>query len=200
MKKTNALIIIAKYPEHGQVKTRLRGHMPDDKILELYTNLLKSSIEKLRSIPGVDTFISFAPNNAGPYFSKFDLKLIPLAEGDLGQRMFAAFLNTFHDGYKNTLLVGADIPGLSSEIITHAFGILSDHDLVYGPASDGGYYLVGMRKLIKEVFEKIPWSSELTLQKSLEQAEKAGYTVGFSETLSDIDTIDDVKQAGLYNI
>ncbi len=200
MKTTNALIIIAKYPEHGQVKTRLRGHMPDDKILELYTNLLKTSIQKLRFIPGVDTFIAFAPAGSESYFANFNLGLIPLTDGGLGERMFMAFQDVFLKGYKNAVLVGADIPGLSSKIILHAFEILSDHDLAYGPAADGGYYLVGMRKLIKDVFKEVPWSSALTLKKSIEQAEQAGYTIGFSNTLSDIDTIDDVKRAGLYNV
>ncbi len=78
MKNTNALIIIAKYPEHGQVKTRLRGHMPDEMILELYTKLLETSIQKLRSIPGVDTFIAYAPADTESYFTNYNLALIPL--------------------------------------------------------------------------------------------------------------------------
>lgn len=193
----SALIIIAKYPEKDNVKTRLKGLIPDDKRLELYVNLLNSTIEKLGRVAGVDTFIAFAPENAKEYFSQFNVGLIPLYTADLGTRMFEAFTEVFNSGYKKAALVGADIPDLSASIILDAFTVLSDNDLVYGPAKDGGYYLVGMRKLIKEVFESVPWSSSQTLNKSLKQARNFGYSAGFTETLSDIDTIEDVKKSGL---
>jgi glycosyltransferase A (GT-A) superfamily protein (DUF2064 family) len=111
--------------------------------------------------------------------------------------MYKAFNEVFSAGYQRAALVGADIPDLSSAIIMNAIDVLSSHDLVFGPAADGGYYLVGMRTLIKEVFEDVPWSSDQTLEKSLDQSKKFKYSVGFTETLSDIDTIKDVKRAGL---
>lgn len=156
MENRNALIIIAKYPENGSVKTRLKGHMPDDQILSLYVHLLESTIAKLRSIPDVDTFIAYAPDNAERYFSDCKLKLIPLSEGGIGERMYSAFQVVFEKGYQKASLVGADIPDLSTNIVLSAFDLLSDHDLVYGPAKDGGYYLVGMKKPIIEVFMNIP--------------------------------------------
>jgi glycosyltransferase A (GT-A) superfamily protein (DUF2064 family) len=110
--------------------------------------------------------------------------------------MFEAFTEVLNSGYKKAALVGADIPDLSASTILDAFTILSDKDLVYGPAEDGGYYLVGMRKLIKEVFKSVPWSSSQTLNKSLKQAKDFGYSVGFTNTLSDIDTIEDLKKYG----
>ena len=195
----NALIIIAKYPEKDNVKTRLKGLMPDDKRLELYIRLLKNTVKKLGTITGVDTFIAFAPDNANEYFSQFRVGLIPLHKGDLGRRMLDAFTVVFKSGYQKAALVGADIPDLSKSVILDAFEILSDTDLVYGPAKDGGYYLVGMRKLIKEVFKSVPWSSDQTLKKSIEQAKRFHYSIGFTKTLSDIDTIDDVKNSGLLN-
>ena len=198
MKNNNALIIIAKYPVNGSVKTRLKGHMPDDKILELYSHLLETTIQKLRSIDGVDTFIAFAPQEAASFFSKYNLRLISLSDGDLGMRMFSAFENIFNHDYENAVLVGADIPDLSSKNILNALQLLSAHDLAYGPAEDGGYYLVGMRKLIKEVFEEIPWSSNVTLERSIARAKKFKYSVSYTETLYDIDTIDDVNRSGLF--
>lgn len=196
MKNRNALIIIAKYPEAGFVKTRLNGFMPDDKILELYKYLLEQTIHKLRGIPGIDTYIAYAPEHAKEYFSQFGTGLICLSPGDLGLNMSHSFNMVFQKGYQMAALVGADIPDLSASIILNAFDLLSGTDLVYGPAEDGGYYLVGMRKLIKEVFENVPWSSDTTLSKSLEQAGKAGHSVRFTETLRDIDKIEDVKKAG----
>jgi rSAM/selenodomain-associated transferase 1 len=196
MKNKNALIIIAKYPEPGKVKTRIHG-LSDKQRTELYTKLLEFTMKKLSSIPGVDTFIAFAPDSAEKYFKRFGVKLIPLSKGDLGTRMFKAFERVFRSGYQKAALVGADIPDLSSAIILRAMNLLSTHDLVFGPAKDGGYYLVGMSKLIKEVFEDVPWSSDQTLEKSLDQSKTFNYSVCFIDTLSDIDTIDDVKRAGL---
>ena len=195
--KDNALIIIAKYPEKKTVKTRLKGSMSDDQRLNLYISLLNRAVTDLGDIPNVDTFIAYAPREREDYFLKFNLNLIPLTEGNLGTRMFEAFENVFNLGYKKASLVGADIPDLSPAIILEAFNVLSENDIVYGPAKDGGYYLVGMRKLVREVFENVPWSSAETLEKSLEQVSNSGNTVGFTEMLSDIDKIEDVRNAGL---
>lgn len=194
----NALIIIAKYPEEGTVKTRLKGVLSDQERLKLYVTLLTHTVEKLRAIHGVNTFIAFAPEGSHEYFSQFNVGLISLHKGDLGIRMFEAFKEVFDTGYQKAALVGADIPDLSASIILSAMNILSDNDLVYGPAKDGGYYLVGMSRLIREVFEDVPWSSDQTLKKSILKAEEYNYSVDFTETLSDIDTIDDLKRAGLY--
>lgn len=194
----NALIIIAKYPEEGTVKTRLKGVLSDQERLKLYVTLLTHTVEKLRAIRGVNTFIAFAPEGSHEYFSQFNVGLISLHKGDLGIRMFEAFKEVFDKGYQKAALVGADIPDLSASIILSAMNILSDNDLVYGPAKDGGYYLVGMSRLIREVFEDVPWSSDQTLKKSILKAEQYNYSVDFTETLSDIDTIDDLKRAGLY--
>jgi len=196
MKNLNALIIIAKYPEKGVVKTRIRG-LSDEQRVELYTRLLNDTMGKLSLIPGVDTYIAYAPENTKEYFSRFNVGLIPLSEGDLGQRMYEAFHKTFQKGYKKISLVGADIPDLSKSIIIDSFKQLSDSDLVYGPARDGGYYLVGMRKLIKDVFNDVPWSSHRTLETSMNNARQAGYSIGLITVLSDIDTFEDAKKHGL---
>jgi len=193
----NALIIIAKYPAAERVKTRLKGLMPDKKRVELYVSLVEHAVKRLRAIPGVDTFIAYAPPDAEDYFSRFGINLIPLFAGDLGERMQYAFTKVFAGGYQKAALVGVDIPDLSAAIILKSFELLSDNDIVFGPAKDGGYYLVGMKTLIKEIFENVPWSSVQTLKRSIDQAGKAGYSTAFTEMLSDIDTIEDAKRAGL---
>ncbi len=195
----NALIIIAKYPEEKNVKTRLKGSMPDEKRLDLYVSMLENTLNKLKSVPGVDTFIAYAPESGKDYFTRFGVGLILLPEGDLGVRMFHSFREVFKAGYHRAALVGADIPDLSSTIILKAFALLSLDDIVYGPAVDGGYYLVGMRKLIKEIFEDVPWSSDQTLNRSIEKARQSGYSLALTETLSDVDTIDDVRRSGLMS-
>ncbi len=197
MKNKYALIIIAKYPDKDNVMTRLKGSMSDEKRLELYISLLKNTIRKLKEISGVDTFIAYAPPKADEYFSGFGVKLIPLSEGDLGERMFNALNRVLNEGYQKAVLVGIDIPGLTSSIVLKAFELLSYNDVVFGPAKDGGYYLVGIKSPAKEIFKHIQWSTDKTLNQSIERAKQFGYSVALTETFSDIDTIEDVKKAGL---
>jgi len=193
----NALIIIAKYPGEGNVKTRLKGLIPDEKRVEIYVSMLENTLRKLKLVPGADTFIAYAPESGKDYFARFGAGLILLPEGDLGIRMLHAFRELFKAGYRRAALVGADIPDLSPAIIQQAFELLSSSDIVYGPARDGGYYLVGMRKLVKEIFEGVPWSSDQTLNRSIEKAAQFGYRVALTEPLSDVDTIEDARRAGL---
>jgi rSAM/selenodomain-associated transferase 1 len=193
----NALIIIAKRPDRDNVMTRLKEGMTDDERMELYIKLLKNTIIRLGNIPGVDTFIASAPQGAEVFFSRFSHSIIPLPPGDLGDRMLHAFTEVFGRGYEKASLVGVDIPELTGSIIQEAFGLLSHKDTVFGPARDGGYYLVGMRGLKKEIFVDVPWSSSQTLKESLLKAEQSGYSVGMTRMLSDIDTIDDARKYGL---
>lgn len=194
--KHNALVIMAKEPHPAFVKTRLKKSLTDEKRLALYGRLLETTIEKLRSVPGVDTFIAYTPETALSFFKKFKLGLFPQAEGSLGDRMYNASRKVLDEGYRKAVLVGTDIPDISGSIVMNAFGLLSERDIVFGPAVDGGYYLVGLKRPIMELFEDIPWSSDRTLKESLDTAEKYGFTVATTETLLDIDTLDDVKRAG----
>jgi hypothetical protein len=196
MRNENALIIIAKYPEQGKVKTRIMG-LTDEQRVRIYVHLLHLTLKKLSNIDGVDTWIAFAPSEAEDYFKQFSTGLIPLSDGDLGERMHQAFQETFDRGYRMASLVGADIPDLNAGLIIDSFRVLEQNDLVFGPARDGGYYLIGMRRLISEVFRDVPWSSDETLARSIKKALSAGCSYGLLQMLSDIDTIDDLQEAGL---
>ena len=193
----NALIIIAKQPEMNNVKTRLSGSMTDKERLELYVSMIENTVQRLGSINSVDTFMAFAPKNSEEYFIKFGLELMALPEGDLGDRMFYAMNLAMRKGYEKAVLVGVDIPNLSESIILSSFELLSDNDLVFGPATDGGYYLVGFKRPIKEIFEGVEWSTEHTLTQSMEVARENGYSMAFTNTLSDVDTPEDIKRVGI---
>jgi rSAM/selenodomain-associated transferase 1 len=192
----NALIIFAKAPDKNNVKTRLSEHMSDEERLKLYIALLDKAIDKLSKNKNVETLICYTPSDKTEYFNKYGLKTFPQSEGDLGEKMFNAFVLTFQDGFGSAAIVGVDIPDLSEKIIENAFDLLTHKDIVFGPAIDGGYYLVGMKKPIRVVFEGIDWSTDRTLQQSIAATESQGYTLAYTETLSDIDTIDDVRRAG----
>ncbi len=197
MKKNNALIIMAKYPHKDYVKTRFKGHISDEKRLELYIYLLKNTIQKLREIPGTNTFITYSPQSAKDYFLQFGLGIFPQHDGDLGYRMFQAINKILNEGYEKSVLVGVDIPEISGSIVLKAFELLSQSDIVFGPARDGGYYLVGLKKPFIEIFQNIKWSTHNTLKQSTEKAADFGYSVALTETLSDIDKIEDLENMGL---
>lgn len=192
-----ALILMAKFPHPDTVKTRLKGHMTDRDRITLYTTFLRQTIRTMESLRGIDTFISYTPASSLHFFSKFGLRAFPQAEGDLGQRMFEAMNTCFQKGYRYVVLIGVDIPDITDSTVMKAFEYLRDSDIVFGPAADGGYYLVGLTRPIKKLFDTIPWSTGQVLIQSLEKAKTLRYSVAMTEVLEDIDTIDDVKRSGL---
>ena len=109
--------------------------------------------------------------------------------------MSAAFEEVFRDGGSQkplkVLIVGSDCPLLSAEIIDEAFLKLDKSDIVLGPAEDGGYYLLGMKKMNTELFEGVSWSTEKVLNETLDKAAGLGLSVAFTPSLFDIDTEED---------
>lgn len=192
MKNRKALIIFSKSPGKTNVKTRLSGHLSENERLMLHTALLEGTVEKLRNIPGVDTLISY--DGDGDYLKKLGLRMFPQSGGDLGKKMHAAIEKVLEEGYSKTVLVGVDIPGLSVGIINKSFELLEDCDAVFGPARDGGYYLVGLKSPSEEIFSGIEWSTETTLKQTLAKAASLGLRVSFTDTLSDIDRPEDLKK------
>jgi rSAM/selenodomain-associated transferase 1 len=192
VKNRTALIIFAKSPESVNVKTRLAGHLSENERLKLYTALLDGTVEKLRDIPGADTLISYAGD--GDYLKNFGLRMFPQSGGDLGRKMHIAIERVLGEGYLKAVLVGVDIPGLSAETIKRAFNLLKECDAVFGPARDGGYYLVGLKAPAEDIFTGIEWSTKATLKRTLAKAESAGLKVSFTDTLSDIDTPEDLDK------
>jgi rSAM/selenodomain-associated transferase 1 len=190
----NALIMLAKAPYKDIVKTRLSGHMTDADRLSLYISLLEGTVSRLRNIPDCDSFISYSPKDAAGYFSRFGLRAFPQSEGDIGDRMFNALNKVLDDGYEKAALVGVDIPDISPSTVLKAFKLLDGDDIVFGPAEDGGYYLVGLKMPIRDIFKEIEWSTKRTLKQSIVRAERYGHRVALTETLYDIDTIEDVEK------
>jgi len=117
----------------------------------------------------------------------------------LGEKMQNSFEKGFNDGFEKIILIGSDLPDLSAEIIEQGFDALENNDVVFGPAEDGGYYLVGMKKLQKFIFEEKPWSEPNLLKTTLEELGKQDTSFSLLETLNDIDTFEDLKSSKLYS-
>lgn len=119
---------------------------------------------------------------------------LPQSDGDLGDRMAHAFSESFRRGARRAVIVGSNVPSLSGDVVRAAFRALDDHDLVLGPARDGGHYLVGLARLHAALFHEIPWSAASVLTMTLERARTLGLDVRLLDPLRDIDTLEDVRE------
>ncbi|WP_026952695.1 TIGR04282 family arsenosugar biosynthesis glycosyltransferase [Algoriphagus mannitolivorans] len=190
--KEVALLIFQKNPELGKVKTRLAATIGNEKALEIYHQLVDLTLkEAIKTQFEIFIFYSdFIPEQKPSALMSFGLQ----KGDDLGERMKNAFQEVLKFGYKKALIIGTDCPEIKAELVTEAAQILDGNDLVLGPAEDGGYYLLGMNSLQKEIFEQVAWSTESVLKQTLEKAERKGLKVSLLEMLNDIDTAEDLKK------
>jgi rSAM/selenodomain-associated transferase 1 len=180
------LILFARAPRLGLVKRRLAAGIGAVPALRFYRNALSASLRKFLHLPGCDTVIAITPDRSkirAPGWA-----VIGQGQGDLGTRMHNAF-RCFSS--RLVVLVGVDIPGLKATDIAAAIIALRSADAVFGPAADGGYYLVGMgRRRPAKPFAAIRWSSEHALADTLNNF--SGLRVRHLRVLRDIDTADDL--------
>lgn len=188
-----ALIIFQKNAILGKVKTRLAVSIGDEKALEVYEWLTAYTHEQLRGL-NVDKFLFYSDFIAEyPDGSLSGYQYEVQSGEDLGERMRNAFAHLFAKGYKSVVIIGTDCPYLTSSDLNKAFLNLSQADLVFGPAKDGGYYLLGMSGFFPEIFKDIPWSTSKVLETTLDRADKQNLDYEFLKILSDIDTLEDWK-------
>lgn len=188
-----ALIIFQKNAILGKVKTRLAVSIGDEKALEVYEWLTAYTHEQVKGL-NVDKFLfysDFIPEC--PEGSIYGYQHEVQSGEDLGDRMRNAFAHLFAKGYKSVAIIGTDCPYLTSNDLNKAFLNLSQSDLVFGPAQDGGYYLMGMSSFYPEIFNTIPWSTSKVLETTLDRADKLNLDYEFLKIRSDIDTIEDWK-------
>ena len=179
------------------MKTRLKESLTDDERVALYERLLCGTVERLRDIKDTDTFITYTPREQSEYFNRFDLTLFAQEGDGLGPRMHLALSHLLGMGYERAALVGVDIPGLGPGEVALGLGLLDHADVVFGPARDGGYYLVAMRSPCAGVFEGVEWSVPDTLAQSLDRVADAGLVSALGPVLADLDTPEDLIREGL---
>jgi len=186
MKK--ALIIFVRKPEKGKVKTRLAATLGEEKALSIYIELLQYT-QRIAAATNADKFVFYSDNIqendlwSGAGFNK---KL--QGNYDLGGKMKEAFSILFEEGYAKVVIIGSDCFELTTTIIEQAFKRLEQEEVVIGPATDGGYYLLGMKKLWTFIFENKAWSTENVFEQTVQQLEKEGITFSKLISLTDVDT------------
>lgn len=181
------LHIFIKNPVLGQVKTRLAATVGAEKALEVYHFLLgKTRKVSLSTNARRWLWYSGIPS-ASDGWEEADFVKKQQVEGDLGARMSAALGAAFQEGAEKAILIGSDCPSLRAELLEHAFSALDQSEVVLGPTYDGGYYLIGMRQWLPQLFEGIAWSTETVLSATLQRLETIGATYSLLERLRDID-------------
>ena len=192
MKSSNQLLIVfVKNILLGKVKTRLAKTVGNQKAFEVYKHLVEITEKETSKIENCDVHIYFSDviiKEKWPGKTKFVQK-----GEDLGIRMMNAFKNGFDAGYESILGVGSDIPDLNAEIIEKGFEALKKSDTVFGPAEDGGYYLIGMNSLIPMIFLDKPWSQDGLFDLTISELQSNNFSVEKLQQLNDIDTIEDLR-------
>ncbi len=192
-----AAAIMAKAPYAGHVKTRLVPPLSPAEAALLYESFLLDTIEELGRVSGIAPFLAYTPRAAEPYFSGIVPKgytLIAQSPGDLGDRLARVAEALFRRGATAVVLLGSDTPTLPIELVHRAFRSLSHADVVLGPSTDGGYYLIGMQRPTPGLFADIPWSSGRVAACTRARAGDLGVTVSLLPPWSDIDTADDLER------
>lgn len=184
------IIVFAKNPKLGKVKTRLAKDLGQQRALYYYQELLKITESILHSFQDKKViYWDEIPNDANLFFvqTKWNLQ----SEGDLGFRMATAFQKEFADGYTRILILGTDCPFLTPKIIEDAFSALEEADIVIGPSEDGGYYLLGLKRFYPELFQGIPWSTDVVFSLTMKIVHSLSLKCHILPVLRDIDDLQD---------
>jgi rSAM/selenodomain-associated transferase 1 len=190
---TRALAVFAKAPVPGRVKTRLCPPLTSGEAARVARTLLEETVRRVlprRELARSFLFLDGAASaEIRSLASEREVTILPQCEGDLGARLHDAFRGLRNRGAERVVAIGADTPHLDPGLLTHSFEALEAHDLVIGPADDGGYYLIGARGSADGLFESIAWGTGTVLEATRDRARVLERTV---ETLPNGYDIDDV--------
>jgi len=192
-----ALILMTRIPIPGKTKTRLMDVFTGEGCAELHKCFLIDLFNMFEFIKDhVDIFLTYTPEkslNIIDHILPDYIKLFPQTGEDLGARMSNAMEHVFKLGYSEVVLIGSDIPDIQPHELIEAFDILKDNDICIGPTFDGGYYLIGMKKLHRELFDsKLKWGKRTVLEGTMDISNNLGLSVGLAVKHMDIDTKEDL--------
>ena len=195
----HALVIYAKAPVPGTVKTRLCPPLSLEEATALHSSFVMDTIERISKVLGkslIDHFVACDPSIEHPFFktlrSKYRIELLQQRGQDLGDRMVGTMQELFTRDYSCVIIIGSDLPTFPTREISRAFRLLDEHDCVLGPCPDGGYYLIGLRQQCPDLFSNIPWGTEAVLDRTKEKAVAHNLKLGFTDPCSDVDTPEDL--------
>ncbi|MBD6614692.1 glycosyltransferase [Komarekiella sp. 'clone 1'] len=191
------LIIFTRYPEPGKTKTRLipaLGTLGAANLQREMTEYTIFQVRELQKVTAISVEVRFAGGDLQLMQDWLGLGLVyqPQGEGDLGSRMARSLFDAFESGAEKVMIIGTDCPGVNAQILATAFEQLQAFELVLGPAIDGGYYLIGLRQPIPELFVNIEWGTAQVFQKTVEIAHLLNLSPVYLPTLADVDRPEDL--------
>ena len=193
----NLILIFTRNPELGKVKTRLAATIGNENALEIYIQLLEHTKKVALETPyDKQVLYSEEINTNDMWEANYFQKKLQVGV-DLGERMYNAFQGGFIDGYEKIVIIGSDLIALESSDISSAISNLDDNDIVIGPAEDGGYYLLGMKKVPENIFSNKEWGTDTVLKDTLIDIASLNYLL--LEEKNDIDTFEDIKNIPFFN-
>jgi rSAM/selenodomain-associated transferase 1 len=194
----NSLIVFAKYPVPGQVKTRLAKDIGDSAAVILYSHFVSYTIRKfansrdsneLRVAVAQESFLEKFKQN----FPGADKYVAQKNTDNLGARMQHAIQQSLNEGFQKIVVIGTDCPHLPTEYVQKAFDLLDKHDIAIGPAEDGGYYLLAISQDHPCLFEGISWSTENVLKQTIAAIKKNDVSYALLPALFDIDDFESLQ-------
>lgn len=194
-----ALLIFVKYPEPGKVKTRLAATIGAELAAQLYQEFVRQTFELTLQSQVAARFVTFTPVDKEPELKKLfpgPWQWFPQENSpNLGVRIQRAIQHVQQQGYSQVITIGTDSPSLPAEYLDQAAAALMQHDLVLGPATDGGYYLIGLKNNAPvELFSGIDWSTEHVLRQTLQRAGQLRLSVQQLPIWYDVDDIATLQQ------
>jgi len=187
MHSDNLIMIFIRNPELGKVKTRLAKTIGDEKALVIYKLLLDHTNKIAKRVNAHKAVFYSDFTTVNDRWKNDGFIQLTQKGKELGEKMSNAFLKSFNMGYKKVIIIGSDCFELNENIITDAFTILNDNEVVLGPAKDGGYYLLGMKFFHPSLFQNKVWSTENVLLDTLLDLSNLNLSYKLLPTLSDID-------------
>ncbi|NWF75228.1 MAG: TIGR04282 family arsenosugar biosynthesis glycosyltransferase [Nitrospirae bacterium] len=199
MKSRSALGIFFRAPQSGKVKKRIANKIGKDEALKAYISMLDATVANVLRIQGIDIYGFYegeitSPNYQIPFLGKKNISFHPQKGHNLGEKMCNAFQWLFDNGYLKVSLIGTDSPDLPISFIEMAFQKLDIYELVIGPSEDGGYYLIGMKKPLEDVFKNIEWGRDMVLKDTISNAMNAGINYFLLPEWYDIDDLDTLNR------
>ena len=192
----NAIICFTRVPQPGKTKTRLLPVLTGSQCAALHTAFL-SDLAAVYAQMQADLFVSYTPDPDWEMLKS----VFPAAKGffpqsgaDLGEKMYRSICQVLELGYEQVLLTGTDLPLMTASHLEKGFAALNGADIVLGPTSDGGYYLVGMKTPCRAIFENQHYGSGSVLENAVAAAENTGLSVAIATCCNDVDTPEDLRK------
>ena len=201
---SESLIIFSRYPEPGKTKTRMIPALGAEGAADLQRRLSEHTLvqaRKLRQLREIDIQVYFAGGNLDLMKNWLgnDVSYDAQAEGDLGAKMQSAMQDNFAQNKQRVVIIGIDCPSIDSTILEAAFNALEERDLVLGQAEDGGYYLIGLSKLVPELFADISWGTNKVFSTTKAIASNLDLTTAYLPILRDLDRPEDLDLVELID-